>query len=301
MRSTSPSTQTIHEEVQQLPPHSTSLASQAVRENLQQLPLDSTTRTSQTIQEQFEDSINHETNEQLEEQGPSSEKKRKRGKTQMSGVHGRKERKQVVLNETNQPIGHTDEVVKELGSFLGTLARNATFCPLNVFNWRKLETKEDMWKYVKEKYDIPEVAEVWGFKSIQNAWRKYKNKLMKEYFEAYENDELRMEKRPIDVPESQFRELINIGTLIPTRNCPKPKTNMKNHRKLRYPHTAGITSFALIREKKKKRSKLPKLYQVRTSLWLQEKENLIEYLRPRMRIHLIKLYEVSNLKFVDII
>nr|XP_018622889.1 uncharacterized protein LOC104086300 isoform X1 [Nicotiana tomentosiformis] len=133
MRSTSPPTQTVYEEAQQLPPHSTSLASQAVRENLQQLQMDSTTRTSQTIQEQFEDSTNHETNEQYEEQCPSAEK-RKRGKTHMPGMHGRKERKKDVLNEMNQPIGPTEEVVKELGSFLGTLARSATFCPLNEFN-----------------------------------------------------------------------------------------------------------------------------------------------------------------------
>jgi len=56
----------------------------------------------------------------------------------MPSVHGRKERKLIVLNENNQPIGPTDDVVAELGSFLDTLARNATFCPLNVFNWRKL-------------------------------------------------------------------------------------------------------------------------------------------------------------------
>ncbi|XP_016434365.1 uncharacterized protein LOC107760770 [Nicotiana tabacum] len=173
---------------------------------MQQLPLNSTTRTLQMVHEQFEDSSNHETNEQSKEQGPYAEK-RKRVKTLMSSVHGRKEHKLIVLNENNQHIGPTDIVVVELGSFLGTLARNAPFCPLNVFNRRKLETKEDMWKYIKGKYDIPDAAKRWIFDSIANAWRKYKNQLMKDHFQVYENDELRMEKRLVDVPESQFRDL----------------------------------------------------------------------------------------------
>jgi len=67
----------------------------------------------------------------------------------MQVVHGRSERKLILLNELNQPIGPTKEVVSELGSFLGTLARNGTFCPLNVFNWKMLKTHDDMWNYIK--------------------------------------------------------------------------------------------------------------------------------------------------------
>lgn len=48
---------------------------------------------------------------------------KKRGGTQMQVVHGRSERKLILLNELNQPIDPTKEVVSELGSFLGTLAR----------------------------------------------------------------------------------------------------------------------------------------------------------------------------------
>ncbi|MCD7462837.1 hypothetical protein HAX54_049449 [Datura stramonium] len=49
----------------------------------------------------------------------------------MRSVRGRSERKLIVLNELSQPIGPTELIVKELGSFLGTLARNETFCPIN--------------------------------------------------------------------------------------------------------------------------------------------------------------------------
>ncbi|XP_016496033.1 uncharacterized protein LOC107815040 [Nicotiana tabacum] len=110
--------------------------------------MDSITPASQGVHERSDDSTTHEAVEQFEEQGPSSPK-RKRGCTQMPRARGRKERKIIILNEYNQPVGPTKEVVKGLGSFLGTLARSGTFCPFNVFNWRKLDTKDDMWKYIK--------------------------------------------------------------------------------------------------------------------------------------------------------
>uniref|UniRef100_M1DQP2 Uncharacterized protein n=1 Tax=Solanum tuberosum TaxID=4113 RepID=M1DQP2_SOLTU len=67
----------------------------------------------------------------------------------MQVVHGRSKHKLILPNELNQPIGPTKEVVSELGSFLGTSARNGTVCPLNVFNWKMLKTHDDMWNYIK--------------------------------------------------------------------------------------------------------------------------------------------------------
>lgn len=66
-----------------------------------------------------------------------------------TSIHGRREHKLIVLNKHNQPIGPSKAVVNELGSFLGTLARNATLCPLNKCDWRKMDIKEDMWAYTK--------------------------------------------------------------------------------------------------------------------------------------------------------
>ncbi|XP_009781855.1 uncharacterized protein [Nicotiana sylvestris] len=100
----------------------------------------------------------------------------------MQSVHGRSERKLIILSDLNQPIGPTDETVKELGSFLGTLARNSTFCPLNIHNWKKLNTKEDMWKYIKQtsktntenrkKLKNPHTAGKTGFATIREKKRK---------------------------------------------------------------------------------------------------------------------------------
>ncbi|XP_059302824.1 uncharacterized protein LOC132054881 isoform X2 [Lycium ferocissimum] len=160
----------------------------------------------------------------------------------MQSVHGRSERKLIVLNELHQPIGPTEAIVKELGSFLGTLARNGTFCPLNVFKWKKLKTHDDMWNYTMEKYDIPKVAKEWALRTIQLAWRKYKNGLKKKHYYRYANDEIRMAKRPKEVSNLNLRLSSNIGTPM------RLKKNTENRKKLRYPHTVGKTSFAIIRE-----------------------------------------------------
>ena len=80
--------------------------------------------------------------------GPSTQK-RKRGRTQMHSVHSRHERKLILLNRLNQPIGPTEDVVIEFGSFLGTLARTATLCPFDILDWRKMDTKDDLWIYTK--------------------------------------------------------------------------------------------------------------------------------------------------------
>nr|XP_009780259.1 PREDICTED: uncharacterized protein LOC104229329 isoform X2 [Nicotiana sylvestris] len=39
-------------------------------------------------------------------------------------------------------------------------------------------------------------------------WRNYENRMKKKHFEAYENDELRRENRPVDVSESHFKDLL---------------------------------------------------------------------------------------------
>ena len=67
----------------------------------------------------------------------------------MHDVHARKERKLIILNSQNQPVGPTDDVIVELSSFLGTLARNVTLCPFDILDWRSMDTKKDLWNYTK--------------------------------------------------------------------------------------------------------------------------------------------------------
>nr|XP_016442512.1 PREDICTED: uncharacterized protein LOC107767913 isoform X2 [Nicotiana tabacum] len=65
-----------------------------------------------------------------------------------------------------------------------------------------------MWKHIKEKYDSPDEAKQWVFESVCSAWRKYKSQLKTNHFTTYENDELRMEIRPVDIPKSHFKDLL---------------------------------------------------------------------------------------------
>ncbi|XP_009798062.1 uncharacterized protein LOC107805346 [Nicotiana tabacum] len=134
--------------------------------------------------------------------------KRKRGRTQMRSVHGRKVRKMITLNNVIQPIGPTKKYVREFGSFLGILARTTTLCPLNILDWRKMDTKDDLWTYTKSKYNIPDAAKTWTLYSIGNAWRRHKSQLKKDHYDAYQNDDVRMTKRPDYIPEYQFKELL---------------------------------------------------------------------------------------------
>ncbi|KAH0635868.1 hypothetical protein KY289_035783 [Solanum tuberosum] len=80
----------------------------------------------------------------------SSTKKRQRGQTKMLYVHGRHDHKLIVLNKVGQPVGPSNDVVIELSNFLGTLARNATLCPLDIENWKLFDTKQDLWDYTKK-------------------------------------------------------------------------------------------------------------------------------------------------------
>ncbi|XP_047260204.1 uncharacterized protein LOC124893150 isoform X1 [Capsicum annuum] len=102
-------------------------------------------------------------------EGPSTIKRR--GKTQMHKVHGRNEKQLITLNQNNQPVGPTDEAVSELSSFLGILARKATLCPFDIFDWRQMDTKQNLWDYTKAKYEIPDVAKPWVLERIRESWR----------------------------------------------------------------------------------------------------------------------------------
>ncbi|KAF3658173.1 hypothetical protein FXO38_13338 [Capsicum annuum] len=138
--------------------------------------------------------------------GPSTNK-RKRGVTQMQAVHGRTDRQLIVLNRLNQPIGPTKAVVTEFSSFLGTLARNGEFCPLNL-SWTKLKTHDDMWSYIQEKYEVSNNGKNWAMRSIDAAFRGHKSRLKNRHFYAYTNDEIRRAKRPTSIPEPVFEDLL---------------------------------------------------------------------------------------------
>ncbi|KAH0644582.1 hypothetical protein KY284_032466 [Solanum tuberosum] len=186
--------QVVQEQVQPTPMNSSTVVAQVSENQLQHVPRESPTVEAHDIQYQVQqETQNSKENDLSGEQGPVTQKK-KRGSTVMQSVHGRQEHKLVVLNRYNQPIGPTNAVVTELGSFLGTLARNAMLCPLNIHNWKNMDTKKDF-------------AKNWALEGIRNARRKYRNDLYENHYKVYDNDDLRMANKPKDVSEFDFKDL----------------------------------------------------------------------------------------------
>ena len=59
------------------------------------------------------------------------------------------ERPVIVLNAVGQPIGPTKKIINEYSRFLGTVARNPEYAPLNYCDWPSLPTHDKMWMYVQ--------------------------------------------------------------------------------------------------------------------------------------------------------
>ncbi|KAF7801172.1 putative transposase [Senna tora] len=105
--------------------------------------------------EQNEEDNNHHNEVEKENNGnitKGTSKKRTRGQTSCKNIHARsvEEREEVILNDDGQPIEPREKKVKDLSLFLGTMARNSTFCPLTYTNWKAMpsDLKDHMWKYI---------------------------------------------------------------------------------------------------------------------------------------------------------
>ncbi|KAF7821387.1 putative transposase [Senna tora] len=119
------------------------------------------------------------------------------------------EREEVILNDDGQPIGPREKTMKDLSLFLGTMARNSTFCPLTYTNWKAMpsDLKDHMWKYINAKFNVPDEVKKWVESTIQDAWRRYKCKIKKLHFKKFANMIERLKHRPATIPESHFKKL----------------------------------------------------------------------------------------------
>ncbi|KAF7841699.1 putative transposase [Senna tora] len=164
--------------------------------------------------EQNEEDNNHHNEVEEENNGDitkGTSKKRTRRQTSCKNIHARsiEVREEVILNDDGQPIGPREKTVKDLSLFLGTMARNSTFCPLTYTNWKALpsDLKDHMWKYINAKFNVPEEGKKWVESTIQDAWRRYKCKIKRLHFEKFANMTERLKHRPATIPESHFKKL----------------------------------------------------------------------------------------------
>ncbi|KAH0773606.1 hypothetical protein KY290_010743 [Solanum tuberosum] len=93
----------------------------------------------------------------------------------------------------------------------GTISRNSRFINLMYTSWHAVpkNTKKRMWEYINSKFLIPVEGKKWVMTSLRDAWRRYKQKIKERYFDKNSTIEDMLAKRPENMPEEQFRQLIN--------------------------------------------------------------------------------------------
>ncbi|KAG5606637.1 hypothetical protein H5410_028129 [Solanum commersonii] len=157
---------------QHMPPSFSTLKAQVVQEQVQPTPMNSSTVVAQVSENQLQ---------HVPKESPTIEA----------------DDIQYQVQQETQNLKENDlSGEQELGSFLGTLARNVMLCPLNIHNWKNMDTKKDLWDYAQ------------ALEGIRNAWRKYRNDLYENHYKAYDNDDLRMANKPKDVSEFDFKDLL---------------------------------------------------------------------------------------------
>ncbi|MQM05452.1 hypothetical protein Taro_038260, partial [Colocasia esculenta] len=111
-------------------------------------------------------------------------KKKHRGPTKLSFVHGLDNGKRIVvqINELGQPVGKGGHSLK---LFLGTIARLGDKMSIDAPTWRAMSAthKDDVWEYVQRKYDIPAYLKEWVMKDLDQKWRSWKYELRNKYFD----------------------------------------------------------------------------------------------------------------------
>ncbi|CAI8602668.1 unnamed protein product [Vicia faba] len=191
-----------------------------------------------------------------EEEKETSQRKT-RGKTLCKKIHARtlEERVEVTFNEDFQPIGPSEKVVSDLSLFLGTLARNSTFCPLRYTNWSGMpdDNKNRFWRYTNRKFILPVEARDWIETTVREAWRRYKHKIKKNHFLKYSDMTERLKNRPPNVPIAQFKSLCAYWSKETIQAI--SESNTRNRAQLKWMHRMGPKNFALTREKVRQKEK----------------------------------------------
>ncbi|KAL5097416.1 hypothetical protein RYX36_001743, partial [Vicia faba] len=191
-----------------------------------------------------------------EEEKETSQRKT-RGKTLCKKIHARtlEERVEVTFNEDFQPFGPSEKVVSDLSLFLGTLARNSTFCPLRYTNWSGMpdDNKNHFWRYTNRKFILPVEARDWIETTVREAWRRYKHKIKKNYFLKYSNMTERLKNCPPNVPIGQFKSLCAYWSKETIQAI--SENNTRNKAQLKWMHRMGPKNFALTREKVREKEK----------------------------------------------
>ncbi|XP_009772204.2 uncharacterized protein [Nicotiana sylvestris] len=156
--------------------------------------------------------------------GGTLEKKRVRGKIICKNIHARSfEEREEVTFDKGQAVGPTDKRVSDLTNFSGTIARNPRFIPLS-------------------KFLILAEGEKWVMTGLCDAWKRHKRNIKKKYFDKNTTIEQMLQIRPNEIPEVQFRQLIEYWDNEDVQAmC---QLNSENRKKQKWRHRMGPINFA---------------------------------------------------------
>ncbi|KAL6558346.1 hypothetical protein OROMI_018696 [Orobanche minor] len=128
---------------------------------------------------------------QMNQEEPSRQKrKRTRGPRVCKDVHEwtLDECKTIIISEIGKAIGPDKKKLDKFSSFLGTLARKSSLAPLNKISWHYVGDKDNIWNYVKKKYNISEERKDHVLASVGKLWHKCKHSVKENHFSANRND-----------------------------------------------------------------------------------------------------------------
>nr|XP_027093538.1 uncharacterized protein LOC113713931 [Coffea arabica] len=169
-----------------------------------------------------------------------------RGPTFMKEIWGRPKdlpQIEIKLDDNGIPISEKTSFFE----FLGSLARNGMYCPIDVESWLKMpkKLKMDMLEVIKERFALPMGLEAWILRSIGKKWRSWKTDLKATYFDpAVPNAEARFQK-DIRAREEQWIKLWAYWKSEEAKKLSERNKKARGEKKMN--HTTGKKSFAHLR------------------------------------------------------
>ncbi|CAO2199952.1 unnamed protein product, partial [Urochloa humidicola] len=191
----------------------------------------------------YANDIEQQQDDDIQETPGGAQELGKRKGTVLTHVWNLEEGKRIVVkcNQLGQPIGKEGGL---LGQFLGTIARNGGYCPVDINDWRKVkkDNAETMLQLIQTKFLYPRSCEKWILKSIGRDWRKYKSTLKNKLFNPKKKRSSLYKFCPDDVDQDQWNNIIKYWK---SRDVKARSEKSKTAREMRKStHSAGAKSYA---------------------------------------------------------
>ncbi|OMO81059.1 Transposase, Ptta/En/Spm, plant [Corchorus olitorius] len=170
---------------------------------------------------------------------------RRRGKTRLRDVANLKAGDRIFVqgNGLGQPIGDSAGL---LAGFCGKLSRNGLWFPIDTVSWNKIEDadKNRALDWVKEKFDLRGVSDIWLNASLAKKWRDHKNRLKRKYFDENLTPNEVKGKLPqiTQIVRTQFYGLVDYW--FSPEGKERARKARQSREKQAHTHTSGSKSFA---------------------------------------------------------